>query len=156
MPKPVLSPTIVPVPATSNLPVPAPTKVLIPAPTATSGGGSGGGDGGVVGSAAVVVILVFAGGTALVFWWRRAAAAAKLPDHNAAEEHALELQMETIGRPGDKNRFTNKEAPNSGRQDIGIYVGDREPGHGIRIYVEKSGHRPGSRPKGALSTKELA
>ena len=50
----------------------------------------------------------------------------------------------------------SKEAPNSGRQDIGIYVGDRESGPGTRIYVEKSGHGPGLRPKGAPSTKKLA
>ena len=63
------------------------------------------------------------------------------------------------GGGGGRRRFgyeclTNKEAPNSGRQDIGIYVGDRESGPGTRIYVEKSGHGPGSRPKGAPSTKK--
>jgi len=49
-----------------------------------------------------------------------------------------------------------KEASNSGRQNIGIYVGDRESGHGTRIYVEKSGYGPGLRPKGASSTKKMA
>ena len=50
---------------------------------------------------------------------------------------------------------TTKEAPNSGRQDIGKYVGDRESGPGTRIYVEKSGHGPGLRPKGEAEHKKI-